>query len=89
VGKYNFNLDKGTQEPFGFYPTPKEWPKDDEGNIMIPDEPPANSWGWSKPEDTYTSFPDSKLINTIHCYEFLNNASSLANFLADPKEIDE
>ena len=87
VGKYNFNLDKGTQEPFGFFPTPEEWPEDDDGNVIIPDTLPENSWGWASPEDTITSFPENKWINTIHCYEFLNNASPLANFLSEEDSV--
>ena len=78
VGKYNFNLDKGTQEPFGFFPDPEEWPE--EG---APSEVPEGSFGWAKAEDTYTK-EESGLVNTIHCYEFLNNASELANFLKEP-----
>lgn len=86
VGKYNFNLDKATQEPFGFYSTPEEMPEDS----VLPNE----NFGWAKAEDTYTDknendeykFAKNGYVKTIHCYEFLNNASNLANFLNDEGE---
>ena len=67
VGKYNFNLDKGTHEPFGFFNYPEEY-----------DPSAPEKFGW-----------DDEGNNAIHCYEFLNNASPLDNFLSDDGETFE
>lgn len=70
IGKYNLNLDKATQEPFGF--------------VCDPEEKPASisqaKFGWESKENTFTSFDDD-IVNVIHCYEFKNNGSDLANFI--------
>ena len=71
VGKYNLNLDKATQEPFGFVNDPEDKPS----------SMSEAKFGWASKENTFTSFPEENIVNTIHCYEFLNNASELANFI--------
>lgn len=62
VGKYNLNLDKATQEPFGFFHYNKD----------------GHKFGL-----------DESGKETIHCVEWLNNASALCNFLGNPSTIDE
>lgn len=56
VGKYNLNLDKATQEPFGFFSYNKD----------------GHKFGLNENND-----------ETIHCVEWLNNASALCNFKTD------
>ena len=99
IGKYNFNLDKATHEPFGFA-------HDKEGTFgWIPGEYKPVSIA---DEEVFAEYPFTLYIlengeyikatqyikdtqyysikNQIHCFEFLNNASNLANFLADKDE---
>ena len=64
IGKYNFNLDKSTHEPFGFVPYPEEEKDVISSNINL-------GWDVSNPEEPQ---------DVIRCFEFLNNASDLANF---------
>ena len=66
VGKYNLNLDKATQEPFGFFPDPEEKP-----SVIT-----GSEFGW-------IADSEGNIKESIHCYEFLNNASALANFLSE------
>ena len=65
VGKYNFNLDKADQDPFGFAPYPKE-----EKDVNL--ENLNETLGWQiingQPKDV------------IRCFEILNNANALSNF---------
>lgn len=85
IGKGNFNLDKATHEPFGFMSDPEDQP-----NIIN-----DSTFGWSENEENLTILGTTQnkpnyitpgqqpIINAIHCYEFLNNASNLANFRRD------
>jgi hypothetical protein len=101
IGKYNFNLDKATHEPFGFQHdgtfgwTPNEYIK--VGTIT---KKSFNAFPFDlyiKNGDTYTKVTGAwdanteywTIANHVHCYEFLNNASNLANFLNDDGETFE
>lgn len=64
VGKYNLNLDKATPEPFGFLNYPEE----------APEEINENTFGWAIDKET------GEIINSIHCYEVLNNSDPLVTF---------
>ena len=67
VGKYNFNLDKGTPEPFGFMEDkndPKFGHLTNENGELVLD---ANG----KPQ------------NSIYCFEFLDNIEKVCNFTHD------
>lgn len=72
IGKYNLNLDKGTPEPFGF--------KNDENN-------PDSKFGYLTNEDGEYVDYDGNLVsqenrvNSIFCFEFLDNAVQVCNFL--------
>ena len=98
IGKYNFNLDKATHEPFGFEHDGTVFGCD-EGykEVQIEKEKVFKNY----PFKLYTKTADENYIeaisynpnetyysikNKIHCYEFLNNSSNLANFLNDEDE---
>lgn len=68
IGKYNFNLDKATPEPFGFMND-----KDDE------------KFGYEVDENGELVLVDGKKINSIHCFEFLDNNEKVCNFESDPE----
>lgn len=69
IGKYNFNLDKATPEPFGFMNDDDDekfgYLQDAEGNLVLDD--------------------NGKKINSIYCFEFLDNVEKVCNFLTDPE----
>lgn len=103
IGKYNFNMDKATQEPFGFvsyddnngtmfgmtgyeevtYADEKEF-KD---SILTPYVLQDGIYVKSKVYNASTTYYNRK--ETIHCFEFLNNASKLDNFLTEGEETFE
>lgn len=74
VGKYNMNLDKATPEPFGF--------KSDA----------ETGFGYLPEGYEYTDENGQKKtagkneINSIHCFEFLDNATEVCNFLGKVKD---
>lgn len=67
IGKYNFNLDKATPEPFGFVADPKDekfsYEIDENGNLVL-DE-------------------NGEKQNSVYCFEFLDNNEKVCNFLSD------
>ena len=89
IGRYNLNLDKSSEEVFGFAPD-DNWGMESNANTNTS----VNYQQTSTPSNTAgelsTLEHDSSqdLINAIHCYEFLNNASELANFLKESGDID-
>lgn len=99
VGKYNLNLDKATPEPFGFnhddsdfgYLKPGDTyyaiQYDDDGDKFIGQEKPADGGDY---DDTFEgeelkTVQEGEKINSIHCFEFLDNAVPVCNFLKRPK----
>jgi hypothetical protein len=103
IGKYNFNMDKSTQEPFGFVsydngetsfgikldennkPIYEEISyKDEEAfdeSILPPYELVNGKYVEADKFDSTKTYYNRK--ETIHCFEFLNNASKLDNFLKE------
>ena len=99
IGKYNFNLDKATHEPFAFMHDENGtfgWDPDGYKPVDIKNEKAFNGY----PFDLYKLNDDNEtynkvesydptisqyysIKNKIHCYEFLNNADNLDNFLND------
>ena len=67
IGKYNLNLDKATPDPFGF----KEDPDDPKFGFLT-DESGNLEYG-----------DDNKKINSIFCFEFLDNNERVCNFVHD------
>lgn len=67
IGKYNFNLDKATPEPFGFMPDEKDdkfsYEVDADDNLVLNDK--------------------GEKINSVYCFEFLDNNEKVCNFLSD------
>ena len=83
IGKYNLNLDKATPEPFGF----AHMDNDDFGYLHTNDEYYEIEYD---DDDKYIDTPDGEelkmvqegeKINSIHCFEFLDNAVEVCNFL--------
>ena len=80
IGKYNLNLDKATPEPFGFrYDTndPYFGHLTNENNKLID----ANGNELTEEEIA----EGSKLVNSIFCFEFLDNNEPVCNFRHDPE----
>lgn len=74
IGKYNLNLDKATPEVFGF-----KYNED-------------NGFGYHDDGDTYfdeagdiQTAQASDKVNSIFCYEFLDNGVAQCNFVSDSK----
>ena len=78
IGRYNLNMDKSSEEAFGFLPFPEE--EDDVVNVASEDR-----FGWIEnhgiESGTNLDPTEHPYVNAIHCYEFLNNASDLDNFV--------
>ena len=105
VGKYNLNLDKATPEPFGFnhddsnfgYLSPGESyyaiQYDDDGTKFIGQESPAMSGDYDDTKENeevqLKQVEEGQKINSIHCFEFLDNAVPVCNFLKKPKKYVE
>jgi hypothetical protein len=75
-------MDKSSEEAFGFLPAPEE-----EADIL---EDGSNiKFGWVKnngiSSGTNLDPVEHPYVNAIHCYEFLNNASNLDNFICPDK----
>lgn len=73
VGKYNLNLDKATPEPFGF--------KSDDSFGYLPEGYRYRSGD----SDEWKTVQPGEKINSIHCFEFLDNATEVCNFLPKKK----
>ena len=97
VGKYNFNLDKATHEPFGFmHDEDGDFGWDPEGYkpVTIKDKKAFDGYPFKLyylndeeyvEAESYDSTIEQyySIKNKIHCYEFLNNADNLDNFVND------
>jgi len=98
IGKYNFNLDKATHEPFGFMHDEDGtfgWDPEGYKEVDIRTEKAFNNYPFDlyklNADDTFSKVeaydstikPYYSIKNKIHCFEFLNNANSLDNFLSD------
>jgi hypothetical protein len=83
VGKYNLNLDKATPEPFGFKHATDETVVEAADGISEADV----KFGYEVDKDNNLVLTeDGKKINSIHCFEFLDNAVRVCNFLAEAKD---
>lgn len=103
IGKYNLNLDKATPEPFGFnhddsdfgYLTPGDEyyaiQYDDDGDKFIgqEDSSAGGDYDDTKEGEELKIVQEGEKINAIHCFEFLDNAIKVCNFLnTEDKDID-
>ena len=83
IGKYNLNLDKATPEPFGFDHNKNDSdfgylePGDKYYEIQYDDEGKYVE-GQIEIEKTVS---EGETVNSIHCFEFLDNAVEVCNFL--------
>jgi len=99
IGKYNLNLDKATPEPFGFnhdnsdfgYLKPGDEyyaiQYDDDGDKFIGQMKPADGGDYddTKEGEELKVVQEGEKVNSIHCFEFLDNAIPVCNFLRRPK----
>ena len=69
IGKYNLNLDKATPEPFGF--------KNAESFGYLP----VGYKYYDEKSDDFKIVSENDKINAIHCFEFLDNAVEVCNFI--------
>lgn len=68
IGKYNLNLDKATPEPFGF-----DHDDSDFGYLPV---------GYEYYDgDEKKTVAEGEKVNAIHCFEFLDNAVEVCNFV--------
>jgi len=95
IGKYNLNLDKATPEPFGFNHDDSDFgylktgesyyavEYDDEGKKFIGQEKPGSGGDYddTKEGEELKTVANGDKINSIHCFEFLDNAVEVCNFL--------
>lgn len=100
IGKYNLNLDKATPEPFGFNHDNSDFgylkPGDeyyainykDDDVEFIGQEKPADGGDYNdtKEGEELKIVQEGQKINSIHCFEFLDNAVPVCNFLKRPKK---
>ena len=100
VGKYNLNLDKATPEPFGFNHDDSDFgylkpgdeyyaiQYDDDGDKFIGQENPTDGGDYddTKEGEELKTVQEGQKINAIHCFEFLDNAVEVCNFLNRPKD---
>ena len=96
IGKYNLNLDKATPEPFGFnhtddfgYLAPGDKyyavQYDDDGTKFVGQQKPSSGGKYVKDQiETEKTVAEGEKINSVHCFEFLDNAVKVCNFLAQP-----
>ena len=80
IGKYNLNLDKATPEPFGFKYSTDETITEPTDTISESDV----KFGYELDEDNNLVLTeDGKKKNAIYCFEFLDNAVAVCNFLQE------
>jgi hypothetical protein len=82
IGKYNLNLDKATPEPFGFDHDNDEFgylkPGDEYYKIDYDDD---DKYIDTKEGEELKEVAEGESINAIHCFEFLDNAVEVCNFV--------
>lgn len=76
IGRYNLNMDKSSENVFGFLPVPEKESEIEVNGSNI-------DFGWIPNDGTTSNLDPAEhpYVNAIHCYEFLNNASNLDNFI--------
>ena len=81
IGKYNLNLDKATPEPFGFDHDDDEFgylkPGDEYYDI---DYDAEGEYDDTREGEELKEVGEEDKINSIHCFEFLDNAVEVCNF---------
>ena len=94
IGKYNLNLDKATPTPFGFnHDDEFGWLDpgeeyysigyDDDGDKFIGQENPDDGGDYDDSViEELKEVQEGEKINSIHCFEFLDNAVAVCNFLS-------
>lgn len=82
IGKYNLNLDKATPEPFGFDHNDSDFgylqPGDEYYDIEYNED---DEYIDTKEGEEKKVVAEGDKINAIHCFEFLDNAVEVCNFL--------
>ena len=101
VGKYNLNLDKATPKPFGFDHSDEfGWLEEGDEYYQVSYAEKDDNYtdpfvGQLEPDEGADYVPDQEEIkavvgtgekvNSIHCFEFLDNAVEVCNFLNKKK----
>jgi hypothetical protein len=81
VGKYNLNLDKATPEPFGFNHDDSDF-----GYLSVGDKyyeidyDDEGEYADTLEGEEEKEVVEGEKINSIHCFEFLDNAVEVCNF---------
>lgn len=81
IGKYNLNLDKATPEPFGFKNATSDT------DLIGPKE--EIEFGYELNEEGELKLVDGKKQNSIFCFEFLDNAVRVCNFLPEDGKVND
>ena len=84
IGKYNLNLDKATPEPFGFDHDDDTFGYLTEGDTYYDIKYDDDGEYIAGQVETQKTVQAGDKINSIHCFEFLDNAVEVCNFL--PKQ---
>lgn len=83
IGKYNLNLDKATPEHFGFESDDKTgigYLKVGDSYYKEPYNNDGDYLGTDKNSATFTEVTDKNSVNSVFCFEFLDNAVPVCNF---------
>lgn len=90
IGKYNLNLDKATPEPFGFNHDNSDFgylkPGDKYYEIDYDDD---DNYIDTLEGEEEKEVQEGDKINSIHCFEFLDNGVKVCNFLPHADAVDE
>jgi hypothetical protein len=82
IGKYNLNLDKATPEPFGFDHDDSDFGYLGVGESYYEiDYDADDKYIDTREGEEYKEVAEGEKINSIHCFEFLDNAVEVCNFL--------
>ena len=88
VGKYNLNLDKATPEPFGFNHDDSTFGYLEAGEEYYKIQYDEEGEYVEGQVEEKATVQEGEKINSIHCFEFLDNSVEVCNFLEKAKEID-
>jgi hypothetical protein len=80
IGKYNLNLDKATPEPFGFNHDDSDFGYLAVGEKYYDIQYDSEGEYVTGQVETEKEVQEGERINSIHCFEFLDNAVEVCNF---------
>lgn len=89
IGKYNLNLDKATPEPFGFDHDDSDFGYLPEGYPYYEIDYDDGDYDDTREGEELKEVQTGEKINSIHCFEFLDNNVKVCNFLGKAYEPDK